>query len=676
MNCSPRLRQMLLIMLQKNQIMSVKELAQELKVSRRTVQRELDAIGISLREYNISVQTKTGIGVWIEGSRTDKNIVYEVLKKEDLKDYSDKEDRRKRLVFEILKDRSPKKLYYYSNLFGVSETTISNDMDVIEMWFQSFGLTLTRKQGYGVELEGSEKDYRIAIRKFIEEQNVHNLLDEELLKRVVVCIVDIKDKRIGRMTENSYIGLIFHVTIAIDRILQGEIIEHYQELLDKVYKNEDEDEDYELAVRIAKSLEGEFQIEIPEIEIAYIFLHIKGAKLQYIVDGKIESRSYAEREELIDFIYKMIEVYDMDLAYELRQDEEFVVGLLAHLLPTFTRLKNHMLISNPLLEQIKETYPDIFSRCYKVGKLIEEEYGYEVPEAEIGFLTMHYGAALVRLEDKKEYNRKVYIGIVCASGIGVSRLMLTKLKYFLKDRAELTTFSKDDLTKRGIENIDFLISSISLNEEVLEIIKVSPLLIDEDLEKIDSKVQAYSRIPKKKNMERDFTGQLEQVNFIVLQIKNLIKDFLYLKVNNEITFDELLMAITEKLQTDYRKQIIIQEDIKNREKIASQIITEYDFALLHTRTKGVMKPSFSVCLTKDLEKFLDPYFSGIHVIIIMLMPEDDHEEENREILGFLSSRLVEDGAFLNVIRKGNKEKIRDFLSKELKYYFNKYLDRL
>ncbi|NLZ80898.1 MAG: PRD domain-containing protein, partial [Clostridiales bacterium] len=83
------------------------------------------------------------------------------------------------------------------------------------------------------------------------------------------------------------------------------------------------------------------------------------------------------------------------------------------------RLKNNMLISNPLLQQIKDTYPEIFEKCSYVGKLIEKTYVYKVPETEIGFLAMHFGAAIVRVENKKEYNRKVKIGIVCASGIGI-----------------------------------------------------------------------------------------------------------------------------------------------------------------------------------------------------------------------------------------------------------------
>jgi mannitol operon transcriptional antiterminator len=699
MNFTPRLRQVLLILLQEDGIISVKKLADEIKVSKRTVQRELEYIGSSLNQYKVSLQTKTGIGIWVMGEKEDKDKLYDLLKEEDTIDSGDKEDRRKRLILEILKDRTPKKLYYYANIFDVSEATISNDMEAVGDWFAKFQLNIIRKQGYGVALEGSEKNYRLAVRKFIDENtdsklikrfnednernildilkdregsNIYSLLNNDILNRVNICFQSIRDKRLTRLTENSYIGLILHVTIAVNRILQKELIEPNDELLASLVKNDD----YNLAARIASSLEEEFQIDIPDIEIAYILLHIRGSKVQYIDEDENESENPWERQDILSFINDMIDTYDGSIAYDLKLDEEFIAGLLAHLQPTFVRLRNQMIISNPLLGQIKETYPAIYENSLKVGELITKRYGFKVPEEEIGFLAMHFGAACVRMENNKESKRKVDIGIVCASGIGISRLMHSKLKRFLKERAELITYGKEDLTPLQLKKLDFLISSINLEDIDADIIRVSPLLLESDLERIEAKVRVYAKTPKKEHTANDFTNQLEQVNFTVTQIKHIINEFQCMKVSSSISFDELLVAITERLSSYNDKRLLIQEDIKKREKIASQIIPEYDFALLHSRTRGVRRPCFSVCLTRELGEFRDPFFKNIRAVIVMLVPEDEHTEEYTDIMGYLSGKLVESKDFLNIIFTGERDNIRDYMIRELKKYFSQYLDRV
>ena len=696
---TPRLRQILMILLKEEVIISVKKLADEIKVSKRTVQRELELVGSSLEQYHVSLQTRTGIGIWIIGEEEDKQKLYELLLTEDTVDSGDKENRRKRLILEILRDRTPKKLYYYANIFDVSEATISNDMEALEGWFKQFNLSIIRRQGYGVALEGSEKDYRLAVHKFVDENsdnkliksfteenerniidilkdkegpNIYSLLNNDILNRVVICFQSIRDKRLTRLTENSYIGLILHVTIAVNRILQQEIIEPNEELLEKLNKNEE----YNLASHIASSLEEEFQIDIPDIEIAYILLHIKGSKLQYIDEDEMETENHRDRQEILGFINDMIDVNDEEVAYELKLDEEFIVGLLTHLWPTFVRLRNGMIITNPLLAQIKETYPGIFERSRRVGRMITERYGFEVQEEEIGFLAMHFGAACVRLENNRESKRRVDIGIVCASGIGISRLMHSKLKRFLKDSAELVTFGKEDLTPLQLKKIDFLISSINLDEIDADVVRVSPLLLENDLERIEAKVRVYAKTPKAARVENDFTNQLEQVNYTVTQIRCIINEFQCIKVNRHISFEELLVAITERITSYNEKRLFIQEDIKKREKIATQIIPEYDFALLHCRTKGVLKPCFSVCVTKELGEFMDPYFKSIRAVIVMLIPEEDHLEENTGIMGYLSSKLVESNDFLNTIFTGEKEEIRAYIAMELKRYFSQYLDRV
>lgn len=674
----------------------VKKLAEEMNVSKRTIQRELEYLGTTLKRYQIEFKSKTGIGVWIEGEVTSRIELLKELQQDNTLDATNRTERRKRLILEILKDKTPKKLYYYSTLFGVSEATISTDLEAIEEWFSAFDLMIIRKQGYGIVVEGSEKNYRQAMRTFIDEnmdtemikeiyedknqvllqlihnkseKNIYGILNDDILKRVVACILEIQDSRIMNLTESSYVGLVLHVTIAINRILKEEMIEYNQELVQSLIKGEE----YKLAKEIINKLEKEFEISIPEIETAYICLHIKGSKKQYIENESNKTIS-TEQVEQMELVNHMIDAYDKEMAYYLKQDEEFIRGLVAHLQPTQIRLTNGMKIKNPLLDEIKENYNEIYKKCKKVAEVMEERLHCVVPESEIGFLAIHFGAAIVRMENQKESKRKVYVGIVCASGIGISRLMSTKITRYFMDRVEIDTYGKNDISPYVLEKTDFFVSSISLHQDGMDVIFVSPLLPEQDMEEIEKRVKKYERIPKKKIEENAFTRQLDQVNHMAVQIKSMIKEMKLFHVEPNITFPQLLQELSEELTPYQERQKLIQENIQKREQLGTQIFPEFGFALLHTKTQGVIRPNFSVCLTEGKDSFQDAYFKKIRVVILMLLPVDEYIKENSQMLGYLSEMLIEDYKFLDTIIEGEEEKIRELLSKYLKQFFHQYLD--
>lgn len=692
MEFTPRIRQILQTLLTEESAISIKKLAEKTGISKRTVQRELESVNRLLRPFEVQFQSKTGVGVWLEGSEEAKEGLMQKLCTGDDYDVSDRESRRKRLILEILKEKGLKKLFYYSSQFAVSEATVSTDLEAVEGWLNQYGLTVIRKPGSGIEVEGSEESYRRAIRAFVRENidtkllreayedisdredssyeilkksNMGDILNDDIMRRVADCITGMDNARVLTLTESSYTGLIIHISIAINRILKNEFIE----LNEKWMENIPEDEDYALAGEIVKELEQEFEIQIPEMEIAYIYLHIKGSKHERIQwDGR-EVRG----RELHQLVNAMISAFDRESAYLLKQDDEFLQGLLAHLQPTLIRLVHGMQIQNPVLEDIKENYPVYYKKCENVAKVLEESTGKKVPEEETGFLAVHFGAAMIRLEGKKEKIRKVNVGVICSSGIGISRLMSSKLAKVFQDRMQITAYGKNDITPYIVGKTDFFISSISIEQQEVPVIFVNPLLNDEDMDKIRGMVYQYERTPEKHKEQDKFTLQLEEINLMAAQINTVIKDMNLYKVNPEITFEELLIAVGEKLSVYSDRREMIREDIMQRERMFSQVFAEFGFALLHTRTKGVVRPTFTVWMTKDLGTFRDPYFKGITVVFVMLVPVDENIRINNDILGYISTMLIEEYSFLDTIAGGDKEEIRAVLSKYLKQYFSKYV---
>ena len=697
MKITPRMKQILQALLEEKEPISIKHLAEKTGISKRTVQRELESVNDVLLPYGMEFASKTGVGVWLAGDEAARAGILAEAASSDEYAASSKEDRRKRLVLEILREKTLRKLYYYSRKFGVSEATISTDLEAVEAWLSHQGLSMVRKPGSGIEVEGTEENYRRAIRFFIGENidtklfrqlydsdggenyaaslqknHLGRLLDKEILRRVHECLEGMDNQRMDNLTENAYDGLVIHLAIAINRILQQDVIQVTGEWQEKMPR----DEDYRLAEDIAAELEAEFEVSIPQLEIAYICLHLKGAKHEKIqFPGREERMELADRE-LRQFVNDLIDAYDGQQAYLLKQDDEFMQGLLAHLQPTIVRLVHGMSIQNPVLADIKENYSEIYARCQRAAQVLADKVGRSVPEEEIGFLAVHFGAALVRLEGRKEQIRKVQVAVVCSSGIGLSRLMAAKLEKVFKDRLEMTTYGKHDITPAVEAKIDFIISSLRLEDVQVPVVYVNPLLSEADIGEIRCLIYQFERLPRKEGTGDRHTAPFDEVNRVAACISSVIKHLRCFQAPADITFDRLLFTIGERMTVQPERQEMIVDALAKREQVSSQIFAEFGFALLHARTNGVTHPSFAVCLPEGGSCFQNSYFKEISVVLVMLVPVDDSLEVNTGIMGYISSMLIEEPDFLATAAGGNEEIIRQELSGHLNRYFKEYLGNL
>lgn len=692
---SPRLGQITLNLLMQDSPVSVKYLADSVGVSKRTVQRELEYIDSSLKKYNLSFQSKAGTGVWIEGDKSDKEKLTALLMADDTLDVSNKDERIKKLILELLKESEPQKLFYYANMLGVSEATVSNDLDEVAKWFDKFKLSLVRKQGFGIYLEGKEKAYRKALTAFIDEytssykltqndkntmresnlirlienkssKNIYSLLDTDIMKRVISCLINLNNEQISNLTDSSYAGLVIHITIAINRIMHNEIIDPDSRLDEDI----EHDRDYSLAVIIASSLEKEFNIEIPEIEVTYICLHIRASKMQNTSSSKGSRRN----NTLVSLVYEMIESYDPDISYILEQDDAFIDGLIAHMQPTLVRLTNGLAIRNPLLDQIKSDYPDIFEKCKNVTAMLEDKLNLKVPESETGFLAVHFGAAVVRLEQNNLSKRTVYVGVVCASGIGISRFIKTKLEKVFGNRISIETYGKGDIDSNAIRKTDFFVSNINMEvPDGADIIFINPLITDSDIKNIDANIRRYEITPDKSEDRLDFYNQLDLIHNLTAHMKMILENFNIISISRDIDFEKYLDVLRDKLIDSDDNSEIILSDIVAREKIATQVFPEMGFALFHTKTSGTKHIRMSVCIS-DGNSFENEYFKGISCIITMLLPDDKHLNMNRKLLGFISEMLIEDPAFLEVLNSEDVSVGKDYLSKILKKYLKSIIN--
>ncbi len=697
MEFTPRIQQILKILLSSGGPVSKQEIADELGVSKRTVQREFEYLELCIRKYHLGLENHKGKGVEIRGNAEDIDRLRENLGGETYPDAADRDGRRRRLLFELLRDRTPRKLFYYSQLLGVSEATAGSDMDALCSWLEESHLGIVRRPGYGVILEGDERDYRDAMRRFIEEtagrsdayssgditgeifaealldaadSGIYSLLEGDTVRRVDKVLRELNEPKVLQLADSAYAGLVIHISIVIERLRQGAALKS----IPPEMGNLEFWDDYDLAVRILEAMEKEFEITIPRGELSYVLLHIRGAKMAYTGE-EMEFPADMGDDKLLPMIDRMIDVYDKSIANELKEDEEFLRGLLVHLRPVLIRLSTGLRIHNPILEDIKQEYADIFDSCRRASYVITQETGYEVNEEEVGFLAMHFGAAQERVRENKLYTRKVNIGIVCASGFGVARLMMTRLKDKLGDRAILKAYGKGEINKYVISGTDFFVSTMNLDQLPVDYLQVSPLIPPKDLVKIEYKLEDYSHI-KREATATPFNRRLDEAYFLIREIKSIIRRYRRMETSENIRFRELLQFLTMQVTDSLHAAAALRDGIEERERINSQIFPDLGIALLHCRSGAVREPVFISCTPRGADNFKDPYFKGIRAALLMAMPVDDDRKMHAEVLGSISGAMVTNPYFLHKIKTGREDEIRAELAKELKCFFFDYLDRV
>ncbi len=695
-----RQRKIISILCNETDFITIGKIAKAVDVSSRTISRAMDPIEKWFEENAITLIKKTRVGLKVDATLEERNEILQLLNEEDIYKIYSPEERRLIMSLELLEKKKITKLLYFSNYFKVSNSTISKDLDVTEKWLKKYNLELIRKQGYGITVEGLEKNFRKAIINLLYDntqvyelgklvkntvkqtttatettkevrKRLLNLIDQETLA-ILERILDEGEKHLNyELADSAYVGLLVHLSIAIKRISNGEsIIIDPDYLLGLKKCNE-----FIVAELIGKTIAEEFKIEIPDSEVGYITMHLKGAKLRNgnFSTGNLlgENESIIGNYQLTKVVLKMLEEIKKLSGYDLKDNKKLLVGLISHLRPALSRIQMKMDIRNPLLDQVKNNYPDIYDLSNQAVKVIEDWAGLKIPDSEIGFLAMHIGAAL---ETRKMLNSKKYnVLVTCSSGMGTSSLLASKIVKEYKNInivASSSTRKLDRLIKE--ETIDFIISTVAIESIKVPYVKVSPLLLEDDKKMIRSLMEKISiphrddfRKLKKTTLKKDIDFQ--KLNESIYKIINHFFLAENILVENK---SHLITWISEFLSDG---QVEKFEDIKNtlidREYIEATIVTDQNILLLHGKTKKYEKLTFGVIHLKEAinEENYHNQLIDVRNIIVMLAHEDATQYDI-DTLSYISKSLIEKESFVESLINDPKNLFKENLINVLNDY--------
>ncbi|MFD2368771.1 BglG family transcription antiterminator [Brevibacillus sp. GCM10020057] len=689
MQVSSRQRAIIEILLQEQKDgLTVAVIAEQIGVSTRTIHRELDALETYFAHYGLQLVRKAGAGVDVVGSEEEKQSLRAHLLHQTTTEYTAQE-RKVLILCALLEATEPVKLISLALDLKVTTATISHDLDDLELMLANYELSLLRKRGYGVELVGSESSKRRAISRLLADhlddhqvieiirENIQNknlrdvdsiserllgLIDKEKLIKVESALNRLEEELPYSLADSAYIGLVTHLALAVERMEKGENIHFDEGTLSELAGTPE----YEVAQTIIERLKQTFQMEMPAAEIGYITMHLRGAKLRNSQDESL----WPENAELVAATRRLIQYCEDRLGLPLRQDNSLYHGLLTHLEPALYRLRRKMEIRNPILEQIKANYPELFSAVKESAARVFG--GLHVPDEEIGYLVMHFGAAMERTKQEQQRYRAL---VVCSSGIGSSKILATRIQKEIPEIVSLKNLSLFEVGRVPDHEYDLIISTIPLPSSPMEYVVVSPLLPQEDIQKIKYYLHKAGQAKKRPGIRSESPPKKEPAGR-KLQVLSRYAGYAAelvegLRVsawdNRGQDIANVLTQIGEELQGSgvIRNTKAVVRQLLDREKLGGLGIPGTSMALFHGKSEEVGTVSFTIhVLAQPVSlKSMDDQEMPIRLLLLLLGPKDV-SREGLEVLSEVSSLLIEEEA-QRIIESGESQHIADYIAGRL-----------
>ena len=295
---------------------------------------------------------------------------------------------------------------------------------------------------------------------------------------------------IDQFTPQSIGRLSLFTSIMTERIADGRNLPRQASLKTSF------DESDRIAQELADILETTFDIDIGRSETKALAVFLRSCKQQKAQDSDDFLNEDGRCIPIKAILHEMLAVFDPEIVCDLENDRDFLDGLLTHLRPMIIRLIHGFPAENHLLPEIKTEYPEIYEKALKASVILADRIDTPVPDEEIGYIALHFGTALMRLEEKRHY-RKVTVGIVCASGIGISYYIASKMRQHFGQRIETKIMTTADAAEEKTP-ADFIVSTFSLSETSCQVIQISSIVNPADLDRIEAAVQ-NAAVSEKKN---------------------------------------------------------------------------------------------------------------------------------------------------------------------------------
>lgn len=661
----------------------IKDISEELNVSSRTIIRELYVIDKFFDERNILFVKKSGVGIFLEGDYERINKLREELNLENSLSKYSRNDRVMFILENILYSQTKSNLFL--NKFKISYSTFSKDLEYIKSKILiKFNLKLITKKGLGMYIEGSEEKLReLSSYLFREKFSGRNLylmlisssynLQHDFLKvpdnhlKIINNIVEETFQLFNiKLLQKAYTSIMVHLIITFCRIKESYNCEFSR------YKIEEFKDSIEFNISkvMLNKIGEEFGLFVDDFDICYISMHLKANNIcgyygEYGYDFNFD------RLDKIKISGDIVGKVQKILGISLMDSSDLIKNLSIHLGPAISRLFMNMNIRNSFLEMIKSEYREIFDATKKACSVLENIIFKEVPESEVGYITMYIAAAY---EKKLQSKFKYRILIYSEGERGVSYFLNNRIKKEFPNIVIVNTIDSFDLLKISYDrNIDFIISTSDIKDD-MNYVKVGVNLSISDILAINDKIKNIFKLKCKdlksfgnKNKSLDIEG----ISYLGNIVRFIEDNFKIGEIETFGSIQNIIKDFTNKTLSYNREEIF--DEILKKEMTLSSYVKDLGIIILHTISKFSREIFIGSYILNEEISFCN---GKLNLIFYFIIPEAINTKVLRGVIGELTSNLVKDYTFIDILKKRDIIPIKEYIKNILSIYYVEELKRI
>lgn len=490
---------------------TVMRISKALSQSRRKVYYHLEKINAALPASLPEIISYPRVGILL--TQEQKEACQELLL--DLDDYSYVMSISERILLTLIYIAIADKrvtIEALMTLNAVSRNTVLNDLNEIRQELtketRKVSLQVTKSQGYFLEchllvkiqflnklLQAVYQEHNSNFQQLLQEKMRQSIQESLYMSSVFLDFISaelkgvqpllgkkINPKDVQIMAETLPYHLLAYRNLGLSEVSKMALRREFCLVQQR--------KEYDIAQELNKKVAQTFAVEWDVIErslVAVLLLSYRKDK-----DSHLASHDYDDMRQMIASFLSALEV-----TYQIRfkHKQTLLDQLLMHCKALIFRKTFGILADNPLTDQIKEKYADLFAMTKSHISMLEKAWHLSMNDDDIAYITIHIGGELVN--SKTSPIPPTTLLLICDEGVAIQKIFAQQCQTHLphsKIEAILSTEQYESV--KDLITVDLILSTNERVKTDLPTLFLHSILTDDDIVKLIRFAQSRGQADK------------------------------------------------------------------------------------------------------------------------------------------------------------------------------------